>query len=81
MNYHTLVEVAKTRMTTSAAPGGQTGETRRGGCGLFVELHAMEPDAPQLDGPVQLGYGLRPFEVRSIVTGRQPAGSRIAIRI
>ena len=77
MNYHTLVEVAKTRMTTSAAPRGQTGETRRGGCGLFVELHAMEPDAPQLDGPVQLGYGLRPFEVRSIVTGRQPAGSRI----
>ena len=41
----------------------------RTGTGLFVELHAIPPEASAVDGPVQLGYGLVPYEVRSCVTG------------
>jgi hypothetical protein len=44
---------------------------------LMVELHSMAVDAASNVGPVQLGYGLRPYEIRSLVTGRQPTGSRI----
>ena len=77
-NYHAMIEVAKKRMT-GVADGidgnGKQKPAKRGGCGLFVELHAMASDAAASDGPIQLGYGLKPYEVRSLVTGRQPAGS------
>ena len=80
-NYHALIEVAKVRMTSakdvSASHRSARSSVRRGGCGLFVEMHAMPPDAPAVAGPVQLGYGLVPYEVRSCATGRAPAGSRI----
>ena len=67
-NYHALIEVAKKRMTGVTGEINASGKhkpAKRGGCGLFVELHAMPSDAAACDGPIQLGYGLRPCKCTS----------------